>query len=53
MVKEVSAALDSLAIPYTLEVFEGGHIDRTRQRVSLFLLPVAGRFFGRHARTSR
>jgi S-formylglutathione hydrolase len=39
--------LDSLGVRYTVSEYQGGHIDRVRQRVSEQLLPIVGRWFGK------
>ena len=38
------ARLDSLAIRYADSTFEGGHVDRVRERITRHLLPAVGRW---------
>ena len=38
------ARLDSLRIRYTDSTFEGGHVDRVRERITRHLLPAVGRW---------
>lgn len=42
--------LDSLGVRYTASEYQGGHIDRVRERVSEHLLPVVGEWFARQVR---
>jgi enterochelin esterase-like enzyme len=39
------AALDSAGVPYSLEMFDGGHVDRLTDRWTSALLPAVGRWF--------
>jgi enterochelin esterase-like enzyme len=43
-IRVLRARLDSLRIPYADSVFDGGHIDRVRDRLTNHMLPAVGRW---------
>lgn len=51
-VPALRAALDSAGVPYTLSLFDGGHVDRLRERWTQFMLPTVGRWFRAAARSN-